>query len=124
MARVYYNKLVRDLIEGKIKNSGEEYSLRTIIDDKEFEAELKKKVLEESTEMAETSTREGFIKEYADLMIVLDTLTKKLEISPAEIQLALTENIKQKGMFENRHYLTWATDETYKKPGTVSETEK
>ncbi len=115
MARVYHNKLVRDLIEEKIKNLGEEYSLRTITDDKEFEAELKKKVLEESIEITKSSTREEFIKEYADLMIVLDTLTKKLEISPAEIEVALTENIKQKGKYENRHFLNWSSDETYKK---------
>lgn len=113
MSRVYYNKLVRDLIEDKIKSKGEEYSLR-VIDCEEFESELKKKVVEEATELATTKKREEFLKEYADLMIVLDALTEKMEISPAEIQVALTENIKQKGKFTKAHYLEWSTDETYK----------
>lgn len=113
MSRVYHRKLVRDLIEDKIKSKGEEYSLRVVAGE-EFLGELKKKIVEEANELASTESRSDFIKEYADLMIVLDSLTEKMEIAPAEIEIALTENIKQKGKFTKGHFLEWSSGDTYK----------
>jgi predicted house-cleaning noncanonical NTP pyrophosphatase (MazG superfamily) len=108
MARVLYNKLVRDGIKSKIESKGETCEVRELTDDAEFIAALRKKIIEEATELSVTEKRTDFVTEYADLMIALDALTAQLEISPAEIQVALEENIKRKGKFSKRHFLLWS----------------
>lgn len=113
MARVYYNKLVRDLIEQKIIGKGSACEVRTITDDEEFVQELLKKVKEEASGLAMARTREEFLTEYVDLMVVLDTLTQQFEISEADIKVAMTENINKKGLFKKRHFLHWSSDDTY-----------
>ncbi|MCD5382299.1 MAG: nucleoside triphosphate pyrophosphohydrolase [Candidatus Pacebacteria bacterium] len=114
MGRVYYNKLVRDRIQEKITGNGEACEIRAIEDDAEFQQELLKKVTEEATVLSHVRSREDFLSEYADLMVVLDTLTAHMDISEAEIRLALAENLEKKGGYSNRHYLHWSDDGDYK----------
>ncbi len=113
MKKVYYNKLIRDLIKDKIESQGDKCSVRTIEDDAEFQQELLKKIIEEAGALARTRSRKDFLDEYADLMMVLDALTAELEISPAEIQLALEENIAKKGKYLKRNWLEWSEDTDY-----------
>ncbi len=112
--RVYYNKLIRDGIPKKIENNGGEYEVRPVIDDAEFQLELLKKVKEEAGALSSVRTREEFLSEYADLMVVLDTLTQLLEFSPADIKTALTENLEKKGGFKERLFLHWSSRTDYK----------
>ena len=112
--RIYYNKLVRDGIQAKIEGKGELCMVRTIEDDAEFQQELLKKIKEESVGLANARTREEFIDEYTDLMIVLDALTSHLEIAPAELELAMKENVTKKGWYKERHFLHWSEDVNYK----------
>lgn len=112
--RVYYNKLVRDDIKARIEAKGEECEIRVIEDDAEFEQELLKKVREEASSLAHTRSREEFLQEYADLMVVLDALTKQLEFSEADIKNAMTENVTAKGFYTKRHFLSWSEDGAYK----------
>lgn len=114
MARVYYNKLVRDGIKAKIEGKGEQCSVRVIEDEAEFRQELLKKVNEEAQGLSQSRTREDFLAEYADLMAVLDALTQSLEISEADIRVALTENVAKKGLYKERHFLHWSDDTDYK----------
>ena len=114
MKRVFYNKLVRDEIKYKIEGKGETCEVRVLDDDSEFQQELLKKVREEANGLAKARTREEFLAEYADLTIVLDALTKLLEITEADIKVALEENIKRKGKYEKRHFLHWSSDSGYK----------
>lgn len=113
MGRVYYNKLVRDEIQATIEGKGETCHVRVIEDPVEFQQELLKKVIEESGALAHARTREAFLKEYADLMVALDALTAQLEISEAELQVAMTENIERKGLYKSRHFLHWSDDSGY-----------
>ena len=113
MRRVFYNKLVRDGIKDKIESKGEACSVRVLEDNAEFEQELLKKVTEESHALAHARDRQKFLDEYADLMVVLDTLTAQLEISPAELTVALEENIAKKGKYTLRHFLHWSEDSDY-----------
>lgn len=112
--RVFYNKLVRDGIKEKIEKKGESCSVRVISDDSEFEQELLKKVSEEASALSHTRSREEFLDEYADLMVVLDSLTKLMEFSVADIELAIKENVARKGPYEQRHFLHWSEDSSYK----------
>jgi predicted house-cleaning noncanonical NTP pyrophosphatase (MazG superfamily) len=114
MKKVYYNKLVRDHIKAKIERRGEAYSIREIEDPDEFEQELLKKVTEEAAALSVAATREEFLAEYADLMVVLDALTYHLEFSEAEIKTAIEENVEKKGLYKNRHFLHWSEAGEYK----------
>ncbi len=113
MAKVYYNKLIRDGIKEKIEQKGEDCSVRVIVDEAEFEQELLKKVVEEASALAHVRNRTDFLAEYCDLMVVLDALTHKLEISEAEIKLAMTDNVAKKGLFKYHHFLEWSDDSGY-----------
>jgi predicted house-cleaning noncanonical NTP pyrophosphatase (MazG superfamily) len=115
MARkVFYNKLVRDGIQGKIERNGEACEIRAITDDDEFEQELLKKVREEADGLSHASSREEFLQEYADLMVVLDALTHLMEFSEADIRTAMEENVAKKGLYKKRHFLHWSDAGTYK----------
>ena len=114
MSRVYYNKLIRDSIKGKIEGKGEECDIRKIADDAEFQQELLKKVVEEATALSRVRSREDFLREYADLMVVLDALTELMEFSEADIKMALEENVGKKGKYKDRDFLHWSSDVDYK----------
>lgn len=118
MGKVYYNKLVRDHIETKILSRGEQCDVRELNDAAEFEKELAKKIVEEAHELAHARTRADFLHEYADLMVALDALTAHMEVSPAELSLAMQENIEAKGLYKKRHYLRWADDAEFERNET------
>lgn len=111
--RVYYNKLVRDLIKDRIEGKGETCGVRTIDDLQEFQQELLKKVIEEAQAVAHSRSREKFLEEYCDLMVALDALTGTLELTEAEIKEAMEHNIARKGKYTYRHFLEWSADVTY-----------
>ncbi len=113
MSKIYYNKLIRDLVPEKIKAKGEDCAVRRIEDDAELEQELLKKVIEEASALAHARSREEFLAEYADLMAVLDALTAGLEISEAEIKVAISDNVAKKGLYKERHFLHWSDDSDY-----------
>lgn len=111
--KIFYNKLIRDRIKEHIEGKGESCDIRVISDDSEFEQELLKKVSEEAGALSKVRSREEFLKEYADLMVVLDTLTRHLEFSEADVRTAITENMEKKGGFASRHFLLWSSDDGY-----------
>ena len=114
MSKVFYNKLIRDGIPDKIEKKGEEFEVHTLTDPAEFQQELLKKIVEESSGLAYARTRDGFLDEYADLMVVLMALEKEMELSEAEIKLAIEDNIKRKGKFDQKLFLHWSEDSDYK----------
>ena len=114
MKRVYYNKLIRDAVKEKIERKGEACEVRVISDDAEFQQELLKKVAEEAMALSKARTHTEFLEEYADLMVVLDTLTAQMEFSEADIRLALIENLERKGKYDRRQFLHWSEDTDYK----------
>jgi len=111
--KVFYNKLIRDAIKEKIEGKGEACEVRTLSDDSEYQQELLKKVVEEATALSRVRSREEFLSEYADLMVVLDALTAQMEFSEADVQVALQENVSKKGFYKKRHFLHWSEDTDY-----------
>lgn len=111
--KVFYNKLVRDAIQEKIQAKGEQCEVREITSDQEFQQELLKKVAEEASALSRVRSREEFLSEYADLMVVLDALTACMEFSEADVQVALQENVAKKGLYKKRHFLHWSEDSNY-----------
>ena len=113
MSRVFYNKLIRDFIPKKIAENDEAYDVRAITDSEEFEQELLKKIAEEAGALSRTRSRDEFLAEYADLMVVLDALTELYEFSPADIKDALGRNIEKKGLFKEKYFLNWSDKGKY-----------
>lgn len=119
MRKVYYNKLIRDKIPERITESDGDYEIREIKDDEEYIQELLKKVSEEASALSEVRSKEEFISEYADLMEVLNTLSRELEIADDELENALQENTEKKGGYEKRYFLHWSSDTGYKSNETI-----
>lgn len=111
--RIYYNKLVRDNIPSKIAAKREEYSVRNITDVQELQQELFKKIREEAASLSMSRTTEEFLEEYSDLMVVLETLIKQLEIPRDDIIKARQENLLKKGQYKHGYFLHWSADVGY-----------
>lgn len=111
--RIYYNKLIRDNIPDMIRAKHQECGVRKITDVQEFQQELFKKIKEEATSLSMTRTKEEFLEEYADLMMVLDTILVQLEVTPEDVQTAREENRFRKGAYKHQHYLLWSADVGY-----------
>ena len=117
--RIYYNKLVRDHVPAKIEAKRIECDIRKISDVQELQQELFKKVQEEAASLAMTRTKEAFLEEYSDLMVVLDTLIKQLEIPKEELIEARKANLLEKGAYKHGHYLHWSADVDYRSNESV-----
>lgn len=94
-----------------MKLAGAAFEVRTIVDVAEFQQELLKKVQEEASALSRVRSRTEFLDEYADLMVVLDALCALEEFSEADIQEAMAQNLKRKGVFSERLFLQWSADD-------------
>lgn len=117
--RIYYNKLVRDNIPGKIEAKHIKCDVRKITDIQEFQQELFKKVQEEAASLSMCRTKEEFLEEYSDLMVVLETLIRQLEISKDELIAVRKQNLISKGGYKQAHYLHWSADVDYRSDESV-----
>ena len=72
--KYYHKKLIRDRIPEKIKESEGEYETR-VLGEVEFERELKKKLVEESNELAK-APKEELINELADVSIIVGSIAE------------------------------------------------
>ncbi len=113
ISRIYYNKLVRDNIPDKIRGKGENCEVRPATDMQEFQQELMKKIKEEAASLAMTRSKDEFLGEYTDLMMVLDTIIEQLGITPEQVRVAREENLLKKGGYKHQHFLVWSEDVGY-----------
>ncbi|MCA9359284.1 nucleoside triphosphate pyrophosphohydrolase [Candidatus Nomurabacteria bacterium] len=117
--RVYYNKLVRDNIPAKIEAKRQQCDIRKITDVQELQQELFKKVQEEAASLSKARTKEEFLEEYSDLMVVLETLIRQLEISKDELIKFRKDNLITKGGYKHGHFLHWSADVDYRSNESV-----
>lgn len=117
--RIYYNKLVRDNVPAKIEAKHQKCEVRKIVDIQELQQELFKKIQEEAASLAMSRTKEAFLEEYSDLMVVIETLIRQLEISREELVEARKQNLISKGGYKHGHYLRWSDDVDYRSNESV-----
>lgn len=117
--RVYYNKLVRDNIPAKIEAKHQQCEYRKITDVQELQQELFKKIKEEAASLAMSRTKEEFLGEYSDLMVVLETLIRQLEITKEELIEVRKDNLIKKGGYKHGYYLHWSADVDYRSNESV-----
>jgi predicted house-cleaning noncanonical NTP pyrophosphatase (MazG superfamily) len=119
ISRIYYNKLVRDNIPNKIEAKHQKCDIRKLTDVQEFQQELFKKIQEEAASLAMSRTKEEFLEEYSDLMVVLETLIKQLGIEKEELIKVRKENLLTKGAYKHGYYLHWSDDVGYRSNESV-----
>lgn len=92
----------------------EKCEVRRITDMQEFQQELFKKIKEEATSLSMTRTKEEFLDEYSDLMVVLETIIQQLGVSHEEVMAVRSENLLRKGRYKHQNFLLWSEDMGYK----------
>lgn len=100
-----FNKLVRDKIPDYIVASGENVELLKLESEALIEA-LKRKVIEEAFEVADSKTSQQLIEELADLYEVIDALASKLGIEKKTIVQTQKQKATKRGKFEYGLMLT------------------
>lgn len=99
-----YNKLVRDRIPEIIENSGKKFTTK-ILDDDQYELELKKKLLEEMEEYQNASNDNEALEELADLLELMHALAKVHGASMEEVEKIRQDKASKRGGFEEKIFL-------------------
>ena len=102
-----YNKLVRDKIPNEINCTKGRKAVYRIMDNDEYLKELNRKLLEEAHEFI----GENDIEELADVMEVIETITKLKNIKWAELRKIQNEKKNKKGSFNEKIYLEYVEEE-------------
>ena len=107
MKKVYHRKLIRDKIPEIIESKGGEYKIRTL-QEREFEKELRKKLLEESKEILEAPKKE-IINELSDVLEVIKSIALFYKIDFKEVEKYQIKKRKERGGFLKRLFLIWSS---------------
>lgn len=113
MKKIYYNKLIRDSIPERIRESGADFGVKELSDE-EFEKELVKKVEEEASALPKARTKEELVSELGDVLDVIDEIKKLKGISEEELAASRAKEFERKGGFAKRLFLFWTTDSGYR----------
>jgi len=105
--KYYHKKLIRDRIPEKIKESEGEYETR-VLGEVEFERELKKKLVEESNELAK-APKEELINEPADVLELTKSIASHYKIPFSKVEKFQEEKRKKRGGFKKKLFLIWST---------------
>ncbi len=97
-------KLVRDKIPDIIRASGRQPSVRDL-DDLEYKAALDAKLLEEATELRDSTAPDDMVQELADVLEVLRGIADLNNLPWATVEQAATIKRTQRGGFTARHFL-------------------
>ena len=106
MVKVFYTKLVRDRIPEIIESNGDVCETR-ILNDEEFQIELKKKMVEEANEVL-NSSKEKLSDELADVLEIIGSLADFNELSMKEIEEVRKNKKEKRGGFDNKIFLEWS----------------
>lgn len=105
-----YNKLVRDKIPNIIEAEGKKCTV-SILDDVSYMKELKWKLNEELEEYHEAETDEDALEELADILELIDALTKLHGKSMIDLEAIREEKALKRGRFANKVFLVQVEDE-------------
>ncbi len=110
--RQYVNKLVRDKIPAIIEESGNKFEVRRLAEVEYLQA-LKKKLIEESQEVAEADS-ESLLNELGDLFEVIENILIAYQI-PREMVINQQHKQRQeRGSFSQRLQLIWTETQPQK----------
>jgi predicted house-cleaning noncanonical NTP pyrophosphatase (MazG superfamily) len=107
MVKVFHRKLIRDKIPQVIEAAGDKYETR-IMDEKEYEKELKKKLMEEAKELNE-APKEKILNEMADVLELLKSISDFYKIDFKLVEEKQANKRKERGGFKKRLFLIWSS---------------
>lgn len=107
MERYEHNRLVRDRLPEIIETTGNQCEFR-IMEKEEFEKELRRKLIEEATELLEVP-EESLPKELADVLEVIKSIAEFYGINFELIEKKQAERRRERGGFQKRIFLVWST---------------
>jgi predicted house-cleaning noncanonical NTP pyrophosphatase (MazG superfamily) len=113
MEKKFYNKLIADQVPDNMTKLGKAFEIRTLDDDAEYERELLKKVVEEAEELRTAPTKEAALKEFADVLEVLDAISILKGFSTEEVLAMKEARFQKRGGFFKRIFLLWSQDDGY-----------
>lgn len=103
MKRFGFNKLVRDKIVPNMIAQGRSPDYK-ILSDEEYVQELKKKIVEEASEVV-VSDREHLPREVADIQEIIDILLGVLKINKRQLKNIGSKRVKEAGSFKKRYFV-------------------
>lgn len=104
-----YNKLIRDNIPSIIEKENKT-CIVTILNEVEFLVELKKKLIEESTEVSKANMRHDLVNELADVQEIVDKIKEVYQIKHEEITLIQQSKAIKNGKFDKKLFLVSVED--------------
>jgi len=107
MKKVFHRKLIRDKIPQIIEAVGDKYGVR-IMGKKEYEKELKKKLVEEAKELNEVP-KEKLPNELADVLELLKSISEFYKINFKLVEEKQVQKRKERGGFKKRLFLIWSS---------------
>lgn len=107
MDKVFHRKLIRDKIPQFIEANNEPYEVR-VMEKKEFEKELKKKLVEEASELIKTK-KEDLLNEMADVLELLKSIASFYKIDFKLVEEKQTKKRRERGGFKKRLFLVWSS---------------
>jgi len=99
--KMIYNKLIRDKIPEIIEKTGATAEIE-IMDDATYEEMLFEKLLEECQEFLHAKSNEEKIEEIADILEVINSISKVLDTNFEHIEKIRIEKKNQRGGFEKK----------------------
>lgn len=108
----YHRKLIRDKIPEFIKTNDGEFETR-VMNEKEFEKELKRKLIEEAKEVVE-APKEKLRDELADVLELVKSIASYYKIDFSKIQKKQASKRRERGAFKKRLFLIWSTGKSSK----------
>jgi predicted house-cleaning noncanonical NTP pyrophosphatase (MazG superfamily) len=112
MRKFQQNKLWRDnAIDMMEQNHGSKIHWRRL-DDRDFDEQIRVKLLEEAQEVAGAKDRQELVNELADLYEVIDSIAELHQISKEEIISVQTKKHQERGSFSGRRFVTIAEHPT------------
>jgi predicted house-cleaning noncanonical NTP pyrophosphatase (MazG superfamily) len=110
--KIFHKKLIRDRIPEVIEANNGEYETR-ILQDEEFEKELRNKLVEEAQEVIQAE-EEGLKNELADILELVKSIALHHGIRFNEIEKYQKEKREKRGGFKRKIFLIWSTGKSGK----------
>ena len=103
----YYNKFVRDKMVERSEATGSiVYSKK--LDDKEFEAALRIKCMEEAEEIFSAQSKDGLIEELADMLEIINAFCDIYQVTLKDVIAIQEQKYQERGGFKDHIFISTA----------------
>lgn len=106
MKKYFHQKLVRDKIPEIIQAENGKYKAR-VLNEKDFEIELKKKLIEEAEELQKANSKE-IVSELADVLELVKSIAVENKIKFSTVEEKQIDKRKKRGGFDKKIFLIWS----------------